>query len=361
MRIAIDARELAGQRTGVGRYLSQVLRAWSDLPGAAAHEFVLCAPQAPDPAIATALRATTALAAGHGTWWEQVTLPRLVARSGANVLFAPGYTGPLRGATPMVVAIHDVSFAAHPEWFSWREGTRRRLLTRMSARRAARVLTISDFSKREIVHRLGVSADKVDVIYPGVTRFEQHRGTVTAREPLALYVGSLFNRRHIPELLDGFARVAAAHPAARLDIVGDNRTMPRLDIEALVARTGASDRIRARAYVSDAELSALYASASAFVFLSDYEGFGLTPLEALAAGIPALVLDTEVAREIYGPAAMFVERPDPAIVAATLERLLFDDDARQRLLSTADAVLQRYSWRECAQRTLQVLVACAAS
>jgi alpha-1,3-rhamnosyl/mannosyltransferase len=222
------------------------------------------------------------------------------------------------------------------------------------------VLTISDFSKREIVHRLGISADKVEVIYPGVTQLADHAGTHRTA-PLVLYVGSLFNRRHIPELVEGFSRVAALHSDARLEIVGDNRTTPRLDLDGLVARSGASDRIRVRAYVSDGELSALYGDASAFAFLSDYEGFGLTPLEALAAGVPALVLDTEVAREIYGPAAMFVERPDPASIASALERLLFDAAERDRLLSTAEAVLQRYSWRECAHRTLQVLIACAAN
>lgn len=359
MRIAIDARELSGQPTGVGRYLSQILHAWSELPGASAHEFVLCTPHALDPSIATGLHVTTSVAPGEGTLWEQFTLPRAVAQSNAKVLFAPGYTGPLRGTTPMVLAIHDVSFAAHPEWFSWREGLRRRVLTRLAARRAARVLTISDFSKREIVHRLGVGTDKVEVTYPGVTRLADHADPRRTK-PLVLYVGSLFNRRHIPELIVGFSRLAATHPNARLEIVGDNRTTPRLDIQGLIARSGASDRIRARAYVSDAELSALYAEASAFAFLSDYEGFGLTPLEALAAGIPALVLDSEIAREIYGPAAMFVERPDPASIASALERLLFDAAERDRLLSTAEAVLQRYSWRECAQRTLQVLIACAA-
>ena len=87
-----------------------------------------------------------------------------------------------------------------------------------------------------------------------------------------------------------------------------------------------ADRIRARQYVSDAELSALYARASAFAFLSEYEGFGLTPLEAMAAGIPVVVLDTEVAREIYGPAAEYVAQPEPDLIAAALERVLVDAD-----------------------------------
>jgi glycosyltransferase involved in cell wall biosynthesis len=132
-----------------------------------------------------------------------------------------------------------------------------------------------------------------------------------------------------------------------------------VDVDGLLARSTAAARIHARAYVSDAELSALYASASVFAFLSDYEGFAMTPLEALAAGIPVVLLDTEVAREIYGPAAIYVARPEPDLIAAALERALLDEHERTRILDAADIQLERYSWRECAQRTLQVLLACA--
>jgi glycosyltransferase involved in cell wall biosynthesis len=355
MRIAIDAREIIGQPTGVGRYLSQVLAAWATLPGASAHEFVLCAPEQATPPNPGTLRISSLSAPGRGTRWEQFVLPRLVAAAGADVLFAPGYTAPLRSPVPVVLTIHDVSFVSHPEWFSWREGLRRRVLTRMSARRAARVLTQSDFSKREAVKYLGLDQSRVDVIYLGTTTLR----TDAPREPLVLYVGSLFNRRHIPELIEGFTRLAQRHATARLEIVGDNRTRPAVDVNALVAQSGVAERVRVRPYVTDAELSSLYARASAFAFLSEYEGFGLTPLEAMAAGVPVVVLDTEVAREIYGPAATYLDRPDPELIAVALERLLVDEAERARLLEASEAQVERYSWRECAHRTLQVLLACA--
>ncbi len=357
MRIAVDARELAGNATGVGRYLSGIVSAWDALPAASGHEIVFCAPEPVPLPQQGALRASMRTAPGHGTLWEQLVFPRLVAD--ADVVFAPGYSGPLRTRVPLVVTVHDVSFAAHPEWFSWREGMRRRLLTRLSARRAARVITVSDFSKREIVRHLDVAATKIDVIYSGVTAWATDGDGSRRRQPVVLYVGSLFNRRHIPELISAFTRVLRNHPDARLDIVGDNRTRPRLDLEALIAHADAGDRIRARSYVSDDELAALYGSAAVFAFLSDYEGFALTPLEALGAGVPVVLLDTEVAREIYGPAAVYVERPDPALIATALERLLDSETERQRLLDAARTQLQRYSWAECAQRTLQVLLSSA--
>jgi glycosyltransferase involved in cell wall biosynthesis len=283
VRIAIDCRELVGRPTGVGRYLSELLNAWGDLPAGGAHEFVLCSPERVSHTSFGALRVSCKVSPGSGTLWEQRVLPKLVASAGADVLFSPAYTCPLWCRVPIVLVIHDVSFAAHPEWFSWREGVRRRTLTRMGARRAARVITESDFSKREITRLLGIAPSDIDVIYLGASTLQQPTTTPAARQPIVLFVGSIFNRRHIPELIEGFGRLAARVPEARLELVGDNRTTPRIDMDQLIAGSGVSDRVHWRSYISDADLATLYSTASAFVFLSDYEGFGLTPIEAMAA------------------------------------------------------------------------------
>ncbi|HVQ12595.1 MAG TPA: glycosyltransferase family 1 protein [Vicinamibacterales bacterium] len=356
MRIAIDCRELVGRPTGVGRYLSELLNAWGEMPGAGAHEFVLCAPERLNHSSFGGLRVSCLVSPGSGTLWEQRALPKLVASAGADVLFSPAYTCPLWCRAPIVLVIHDVSFAAHPEWFSWREGLRRRTLTRLGARRAARVITESDFSKREITRLLGIASSDIDVIYLGASTLKQPAATSAERRPTVLFVGSIFNRRHIPEIVEGFGRLAARVPDARLEIVGDNRTTPRIDMDQLIAASGVPDRVHWRSYISDADLAALYATASAFVFLSDYEGFGLTPIEAMAAGIPIVVLDTEISREIYGPAAAYLTRPDPGLIAAALERVLTVDGERSELIDAGSQQVERYSWRECAHRTLQVLL-----
>jgi glycosyltransferase involved in cell wall biosynthesis len=353
MKIAVDARELNGRPTGVGRFLAQVLKAWTTMPEAQGHEVILCAPKE-----------------SGGVLWEQTRLPRLVRDAGADVLFAPGYSGPVFSSVPMVVAIHDVSFAAHPEWFSWREGMRRRTMTRLAARRAARVVTISEFSKREIAAHLGVDDSKIAVIYPGVTEAVGDRqAPVSAydgdlrlgtgsRGAGVVFVGSIFNRRHVPELIEGFARLARGRPDVRLDIVGENRTSPRLDLAGAVQATGLADRIHLRSYVTEEDLRTLYARASAFAFLSEYEGFGLTPLEALSSGIPGVLLDTAVAREVCSDAAVYVARPEPALIEAALTKVLFDQAERARILDAARPVLARYSWSDCARQVLRVLVSC---
>ncbi|HZI80614.1 MAG TPA: glycosyltransferase family 1 protein [Vicinamibacterales bacterium] len=359
MRIAIDARELSGRPTGVGRYVSELLRAWDALPGARGHEFALCATSPVTPPPLPHLRVSQHVSTGGGPWWEQRALPRLAAAAGADVLFAPAYSGPLFPGMPMVVTIHDVSFAAHPEWFAPREGLRRRLTTRAAAWRARRVLTVSDFSKREIARCFGTDPSKIDVVYSGATQWPAAAPGAPADGPMVLYVGSVFTRRHVPELIAAFGALAVLHPSATLEIVGDNRSRPLIDLDALARDTGHQTRIGIRAYVSDSDLAALYARASVFVFLSEYEGFGLTPLDALAAGVPIVVLDTEVAREIYGPAAVYVTSPEPALVEAALDAALFDAGTRRRVLEAAPQVLERYSWQESARRTLQVLLAAA--
>jgi glycosyltransferase involved in cell wall biosynthesis len=359
MRIGIDARELCGRATGAGRYLHGLLRQWAADDSARRHEFVLYAPE-PLGVTFDARRFATRLVKGvPNTWWEQVRLPPIAARDHLDVFFSPAYTSPLTTRIPTVTAIHDVSFAAHPEWFSAREGLRRRTISRRAAKQARAIVTISEFSRREIVEHLGVAESRVHVIPPGVAPPGAPDRQV-ARRPLVLYVGSIFNRRRLPDLIRAFAPVACAHPDAALEIVGDDRTLPAEDLDGTIARSGLVGRAVWRRFVSDDELGRLYWSARAFAFLSEYEGLGLTPLEALAADVPPVLLDTPVARESCGGAGLYTASGDVAGVTAALERLLYDEGVRKRLLEAAPAVLSRYTWPRAARETLALLERSAA-
>ncbi|MDQ3487813.1 MAG: glycosyltransferase family 4 protein [Acidobacteriota bacterium] len=351
IRIGIDARELLGETTGVGRYLGELLQRWTVRADAAARRFILYTPEPLK--ISFAGVETRVLGGGRGTLWEQTTLSGAVARHKPDVFFAPAYTAPLRLGMPLAVAIHDVSFSRHPEWFSWREGTRRRWITRSAARRAGVVLTGSAFSSREIQALYGVPGSRLEVVTYGVSR--PPAGVAVRRQPLVLYTGSIFNRRRLPDLIAAFARTVRAVPDAQLVIVGSDRTLPRQDLAAVAAAHGVSARVRLRQYVSDAELGALYATASAFGFLSEYEGFGLTPLEALAAGVPVVALDTPVAREVYGDAALLVPAGDIEATANALTQLLTSPEAAAAQLARAPEILARYSWDGAATRTLAAI------
>jgi glycosyltransferase involved in cell wall biosynthesis len=170
-----------------------------------------------------------------------------------------------------------------------------------------------------------------------------------------LYVGSIFNRRHVTDLIRAFAPIARERLDTSLDIVGDNRSYPREDIVGTIAREGLERQVRCHEYVSEAELRDLYVRARAFAFLSEYEGLGMTPLEALAAGVPPVLLDTAVARESCREAAVFVPPNDLRAVTRALASLLFDEAVRARVLAAAPAVLATYSWPKAARETLAVL------
>jgi glycosyltransferase involved in cell wall biosynthesis len=251
------------------------------------------------------------------------------------------------------VAIHDVSFAAHPEWYRTREGIRLRWLVRRSAAKARAIVTISEFSRREIVEHLSVPGERVRVVPPGVP--DRHTVAGGLREPRLLFVGSIFNRRHVVDLVRAFADLARRHPEASLDLAGDNRTFPHEDLAAAIAREQVGTQIRWHRYVSDEQLADLYQRARAFAFLSEYEGLGLTPLEAIAAGAPPVLLDTAVARESCGDAALYVPPGNLAPITRAIESLLFDEPTRARLLAAAPHVLARYSWPRAGRETLSVI------
>lgn len=354
MRIGIDARELCGHSTGVGRYLGGLLREWSVDERARSHEFVLYAPESLGFGLDGHRFPTRVVSGPANTWWEQATMPALAARDHLDVFFAPAYSAPLFRRVPTVVAIHDLSFVARPDWFAAREGIRRRWLSRQSALSARAVITISQFSRRELVERFGLDESRIHVIPPGIHR-PKVNADLSRAEGQVLFVGSIFNRRHLPHLIRAFGPVSRRHHEATLEIVGDNRSYPYQDLSKVIEIEGLNHQVRWREWVTDEELDTLYGTSRAFVFLSEYEGLGLTPLEALAAGVPPLLLDTTVARESCDDAAHYVSLADLEGTSRAIEALLFDQVLRGRLLGAAPRVLSRYSWSRAARETLAVL------
>jgi glycosyltransferase involved in cell wall biosynthesis len=361
MRIGVDARELAGRPTGVGRYLRELLVRWHRDPAYAGAEVVLFAPE--PPAItpisgAPGARLITQVVPGTpGTVWEQRALARAIGDAHLDVRFSPAYTAPLWAASPLVLAMHDVSFAAHPEWYAWRHGLRLRLLARASAARAALVLTLTRFSADEIQRHLGVPAGHLRVIPLAVDYHDAPPAPLPGRAtPEVLFVGSIFERRHLPMLIEAVALARRQVSDLRLEVIGENRTHPRQDLQGLAARLGLGDAVRLRDYVSEADLDAAYASAGVFAFLSAYEGFGLTPLEAMRHRVPTVVLDTPVAREVYGDGARYVAAGDAPGLAAELVRLVTDAEHRRACIAAGDTAVAGYRWDDTARLTWQALV-----
>ena len=324
MRIGIDARVLAGTPTGVARYLSALIE---HLPTSVKREDVLelfADRPLPSGTPATVLRWPLP---GGDPAWRQFRLGAHLIRPRVDVLFCPFYTIPLVARVPTVVVIHDVSFAARPEWFSAKARVAFALVG-PSARRARRIITVSEFSAGEIVRRLGVRRERIHVIPPGLDPrwlrpvvAEERRA---AREwlgfagPYALHLGAVTARRNLDLVVRAFSRVMLE---ARLVVVGP-AVPPAPDVDELAREGGIADRVIRRAWAQETILRGLLAEAAVLVYLSEYEGFGLPALEALAVGTPVLALRRASLPEVLGEVAAWVETEDPGEIGAQLDGLM---------------------------------------
>lgn len=306
-------------------------------------------------------------APARGLVWQELRLPKAAGRDRLDVFFAPAYSCPLRLPLPRVTTIHDLSFFSWPDDMSPREGLRRRLLVSASVRASDRLVADCDFGRRELLARFPDAAGRVAAIHlgpdddlPEAPPRDEARRRLGVSGARVLTVGSIFNRRRLPVLLDAIARLRRSGLPVSLDVVGDNRTAPRLDLGRALRELGLSEAVALLGFVPDEELVLRYAAADAFVFLSEYEGFGLPVLEAMVRGLPVVTSTRPSLGELFGGAALLVEPTDAGAVAAALGRLLTSPHERDELVARGRARARQFSWAETAVRTLAVLREAAA-
>jgi glycosyltransferase involved in cell wall biosynthesis len=362
--IGVDGRELQGRSTGTGRYLRNLIRHWAREGEDRLVVYFNGAPPS-DPVLShDAIEARVCgPQALRGVFWQEWALPRMVARDRLDVFFSPAYVCPLRVRTPRVLAVHDMSYFSMPEDFSPLDGLRRRALVSASLRACERIVTISDFTRREIVWRFPELAPRVRAIpvgadddLPPPPPRDDARRRLGLAGPLIVTVGSILNRRRVPLLLAALQRLLPRWPRLTLDVVGDNRTEPRVDFESMAARLGLSRRVRLSGFVEETSLADRYAAASVAVFLSEYEGFGLPPLEAMARGVPVVASRRPAMGEELGDAALLVEPRDVEAVASAIESVLTDPGLREDLVRKGHELASRHSWRVAAEATRRVFL-----
>jgi glycosyltransferase involved in cell wall biosynthesis len=251
------------------------------------------------------------------------------------------------------VTVHDISFFRFPQWFSTKERLSRQVNTSISLRQAERIYTVSEYVKREVAGKFRIPQNKILVTPNGVSlkaidpvlreRLRSSLGLSDAR--IVLYVGSIFNRRRLPALIEAMKQL---DPSYRLFLIGENRTHPVQDLSSEARRHGVFDRVKILEYVSDSVLEEYYRMADVLVYLSEYEGFGIPPLEAMSYGVPAVISETPAMNTIFQGAAVAAEDFSAAAVAKAIRSAVSDSMQRDRLIRAGLELAARYSWDETA-------------
>ena len=368
LRVGIDVREwVAGRRTGIGRYLSNLVGEWTQSPADVEPLLYANVTSAAPPGLgAVVLRR---LPEPSRLWWDQVSLPRALARDRAHAFLSPYYKAPLRAPCPVVITIHDLLFLDED---AYRQRGRRRVFraafvpfARAIAARAAAVVTDSEHSRDCIVRLLGVPPRKVRVVPIGLPAghrrvedtapLERVRARYGLRVPYLLYVGNFKPHKNLPRLLRAFAALPDDLRAPYQLVLAGARDASSPGVETEVRRLGIAAQVRLAGFVDDEDLPALYTGATALLLPSLSEGFGIPVIEAMACGTPVVCSNVAPLRDVAGDAAVLVDPHREPAIAAGLAALLADEGLRRRLAARGERRAQAFTAAASARTIAAVL------
>ena len=373
MKIAINASCCEDNFNGVGRFLWNLLREWGG--GYSKHEFFVFGRtgnftwKMPQSSNIKYIIAKPISLVRRVAEWEQFVLPLAVYNHGPfDAFFSPIYTLPFLIPTHRnVLQIYDVSYLSQPELYTFPRKLYYRLFSYLSLLRADKIITGSNFSYSEIIHWLHPKLNSLQMIYPGVeSKFSPSADAndinilkkYGVKSQYVLYIGQIFTRRNVPVLIKAFSSLANGHKIGdvQLVIVGKNRTMPYIDLQALAVAHKIADRVTFIDSLPDDCLPCFYRNALLFVYLSTYEGFGLPVLESLACGVPVLTSNKASLPEAGALGAVQVLNPESVDqVESHLGELINNKELRKRLSEAGLAHSSSFSWSKCAKETIAVI------
>ena len=348
--VAFDGHSLTSPAGGVRRYASELFGALSRRGDVTVVAIGASEASRLPPGV---VPAPSGLAAPTNLGWSATGLPLTAQRIKADVFHAPAYTAPLWGCRPLVVSIHDVSYARRPEWYPNRLDSLRLAFYARSARRADRVVACSTFSRDEILAAYQLDPARIDVVPLAVGPAFSPLPERT-RELFVLHVGDLHPRRNLRMLLEVIVDLRRSEPslaAIRLVLAGADRgeLSPLRD---LALRSNAVEALEYVGVPGDDELAGLYRTASLFAYPSRYEGFGLPVLEAMSSGCPVVSSDAGSLPEVAGSSAILVAPEDARGWRDAIRHVLLDPGRASELARTGLQRATMFTWDRTADATL---------
>lgn len=366
MNIGLNGRYLGKNKTGVGRYLFSLLQEWKRNPQG--HKFYVyvsneeLTPEdqqlfSPDsPLILRRVGRPLRTQSFH--LWYNWTFPRAMVRDSIDWFFSPDYFSPLLISRKIrrSQALHDISFVTRPKTFSFLFRFYCFIWSVIPSHSANLIFAVSEYTKNEIFRFLHIPEKKI-IVAAGASDpiFRPGEQKITPKipglsGPFFLFVGKILNRRHLPELLEGFFRVMKdrSDTTTQLLVRGANETVPFQDIQGQIKRindTCCRPAVLCLDYIHDSTLIELYQNTLGFCYLSTYEGFGLPVLEALACGSPVITVQATSIPEVAGDAALYVNPKDPRDIAAALQQLLSNESLRASLRENGLLRAHAFSWK----------------
>ncbi|MFA5155426.1 MAG: glycosyltransferase family 1 protein [Patescibacteria group bacterium] len=392
MRIGIDARFYGPIGKGLGRYTQEVVdniikiseaeAASEPVPSAGWQYVIFLSPANFDEFVAQGPRIKKVkLSCGWYSLSEQLIMPYRLWRERLDLVHFPHFNVPILTPVKFVVTIHDLILTHFPT----RRATTRghllyslknaayRLVIWSALHRAARIITVSEFSRQDIITKFGIASDKIAVTYEGVAHLAKGRDSLfvsklDSQETLAqyhiprnflLYVGNAYPHKNLETLLRVFSRLHLEQPDLRLVLVGKSdyfyeRIRSAARSLNLWQQGNLNSPVIFPGYVPDAQLEIFYAEARAYVFPSLYEGFGLPPLEAMAQRCPVVSSNQASLPEVLGDAALYFDPADESDMLAKIKEIMINDALRATLQSRGLVQAKKYDWWQCARETLDI-------
>lgn len=297
--------------------------------------------------------------------WNTYCIPKELFVDKIDIFFSPNYTLPpfFWSPTKSVVAIHDISYEVHPEWFPSEFVSKIRQWSKISAKKANVIITNSRFCKSEIAKHYKIKKEKIFVVNPGISRHFDYAKKVKLKTPIEkpfiLSVGNFYPRRNVPGLIKAFRNIANKIKYHKLVLVGSDFNCTSKNIKKLISETNkelGSERIMHKENISDLELKYLFENADFLISLSNYEGFGCySMLEAMAYGCPVVAVRASSMPELLGETGVYTSHDNVEMIGNTMCNIIKDVNLRKRLSKTARERIKKFSTKNM---TRQFIEAC---